>query len=336
MGKFFLKQSLNEGLGLKGEIEGIAYSGKVIKDFCGFNNFIIDLATLSIAKPKNPLLKDHLPELVVGHVSVENDLEQLTMTGKISARTATGKEILDLAEDGVDWELSVGVYDGMVEEGFSGEVNGYEVQNATVVRNGVLREVSVVALGADSNTKTVIMSNKQENKMNEKQYKKLLKTLRLAENAEVDEVIEKVEEFVEQITEADQEAVDKDALIEELKAQIEELKAQLDAIAEEAEAEQREEEVEASLKEKGISLSKEKIKEISRTKEGFDVFMSAISEIKVQNKIDSKFSKKVDLGKAEDDNNTLNMRDAANKMVKEGKAKNFTEALLKLNKKSGE
>src|SRR5690606_38107508 len=136
--------------------------------------------------------------------SVENDSDKLTMKGKVSAKTVSGREILDLAEDGVDWELSVGVYDGMVEEDFSGEVNGYEVSNSAILRNGILREVSVVALGADSDTSTIIMSDKQESRMNEKQYKALLSAAKLAENAEVDEVIEKVGEFVEQINEADQ------------------------------------------------------------------------------------------------------------------------------------
>lgn len=337
MNKFFFKSKLESESTSKGLVAGVAYSGSIIDNYMWYQNFIVDTDTLTIAKDKIALLKDHMAEKVIGHAVATIEENQVKIDGKISKGVEVAQEVITLAEDGFDWEMSIGVYDGHVEEGFSGEVNGQEVENVNVLRNGVLREVSIVALGADMNTNAKIFNkdSTKENEMNAKDRKRLVKAFKLATDAEIEEIVEKAEEIAAEVEEAKteveevkEEVNEKDTLIDSLQKRIEELEAALDAINGEAEVEERVEEIEASLKEKGIDLSAEKIKEIAKSEDTAKLFLGTIKEAKVlKAKIDSKFCQKQNFEKSE---NTKNLREQAAEMVKLGTARNFIEAISSL------
>lgn len=350
MKAYFFKSKLESNATAKGRVAGTAYSGGAIPHYMHFENFIIDTESLSIAKERIALLKDHLSERVIGHASASVKDHRVEIEGNLSPTIEAAKEVITLANDGFEWEMSVGVYDGYVQENFSGKVNGIEVENATVLRDGVLREVSIVALGADMHTNAKIFNNNstKEHGMNVKDRKRLAKAFKLATDAEIEEILEKAEEVVAEAEEAQeeveevkkevdqikQEVDDKDELIESLKARVEELEAALEAIKDEGDAEDREGEIEAALKSKGIELAKEKIKELAKSKESADVFLSTIKSVKVsKSKIDAKFCKKETFDRTGE---VTSLREQANQMVKAGNARNFTEAISALVKSKGE
>ena len=330
MNVFKLRQNFAQESVKNGVIEGVAYSGEVIPYYCGYENFVIDLNSLSFSKKKIPLLRDHMTELVAGHSEVKLEDNQLNIKGTISKKTPVGQEIIALSEDGFEWELSVGVYDASIEEGFTGEVNGREVENAVVLRNGLLREVSVVALGADRHTSANIFQNKESLKMNEKDFKLLVSKLGLSTKATINEIIAKLEVSEEALQEvaAKEETIETlNETIEVLNSKIEELEEEIAEIKEEEAVEERTEEIKAAIQEKGITLSVEKIKSIAKSKESTDMFLEAVKEMKVEKKIDPKFSKKFNVEGSKPSNTTVTLRDQANAMVKEGKAKDFMTAL---------
>lgn len=326
MNKFFLKQSIDAEKIKEGKVSGVAYSGALIANFGFYENFIVDVESLTFAKEKTPLLKDHNCDRVVGFANASKDEFKILIDGMLSKKIEDARDIIALSEDGFEWEMSIGVYDGRIEEEFTGEVNGIEVEKAIVLRDGVLREVSIVSLGADNNTSLEVLNkNIKENEVMSKEFKKLRKIFKLEADAEVIAIEEKAEEVLEKIVEVEKEVDERDALIQSLKEEIQALKDQLEAISEESEAESREEDIEASMKKAGISLSAEKIKEIANTKEGTEMFLSAMSEVKTT-KISDEFSKKHTFSKKKVEG-TVSLRDQANMMVKDGKAKDFLQAL---------
>lgn len=338
MKTFFLKSSLNGDNTKKGIISGTAYSGEAIPSFMCFNNFIVDLETLRFSKPKVPLLRDHLSELVAGHATVKlEDDFKLSIDGIISKKTSTGQEIISLSEDDFDWELSIGVYEGFIEESFSGEVNGRDVENAVVLRNGLLREVSIVALGADKNTEATILKqvNKETLKMNEKDFKKLMEKMGLSATAKFSEIIAKLEldekEKEEAVKEKEEVIESLEETIEQLGETVEKLEEEIADILEDEAVDERAEEIEAEMKEKGLSLAKSEIKKIAMSKESTDLFKSTIKNISVSRGFDKKFSRKIEMSDKEDKTvEAKTLREKASALVKSGEAKNFMEALKML------
>jgi hypothetical protein len=75
------------------------------------------------------------------------------------ASSDAGARIASLADSGVPLQLSVGLYNIEVEE-FSKpkqvELNGRVLELSSVIRNGVLREVSFTPLGADPETRVEV------------------------------------------------------------------------------------------------------------------------------------------------------------------------------------
>src|SRR5690606_10489872 len=110
-----------------------AYSGGVIKNHFPFQNLIIDLSTLSIAKSKTPLLRDHTQSQVAGIAEVKID-KNVSFSGRVFKKSVYGKEILDLSEEGFEWEMSLGVFDGSIEEfNDEREINGHKLNGGVVL-----------------------------------------------------------------------------------------------------------------------------------------------------------------------------------------------------------
>lgn len=145
-----------DGAALPSRLSGIAYSGGLASQWGAA--LAIDLDSLTI-EPRLPLLYEHQRETVVGTVEA---LE--VRDGQLALRAAlfsdideTAAAIARKAQRGLAWQLSIGVFDAQAEERARGDLalNGRTLAAPlTVLRQGVLREVSIVALGADRHTTT--------------------------------------------------------------------------------------------------------------------------------------------------------------------------------------
>lgn len=145
---------------------GVAYTGGGMK--VGFGRpVVIDLQGLTAGSDVIPFLKDHDPADVVGHGSAEIGKRQVKVSGVVSGEGETdgARRVLALASNGFPWQMSVGVEPVKVEAVDAGDsviVNGRTVAGpAYVLRAGLLREVSFVAIGADGKTSSAIAANIQ-------------------------------------------------------------------------------------------------------------------------------------------------------------------------------
>lgn len=141
---------------------GVAYSGGLVPS----HGIVIDLASTRYA-PRMPLLDSHSHSAIVG--AVENAAtanHQMHVDGKLFSDMpgSQAERIAQLAQRGASFQLSVGVYTFTVESVGAGivvTVNGRQFTGPLdVLRNGLVREVSVVTLGADSDTSAAFLSHR--------------------------------------------------------------------------------------------------------------------------------------------------------------------------------
>lgn len=137
----------------QGKFTATLYSGGAV-----FGGAVyVDLATLTI-EPSVPVLADHDPAKVIGVFSaIVNSGQNLTADGVLFVEEDEQAEtIYKKAKRGMKWQTSMGVFDYAFEDVPSGqafEINGLTAYGpATILRNGYLREGSIVALGADKTT----------------------------------------------------------------------------------------------------------------------------------------------------------------------------------------
>lgn len=126
---------------------------------------LIDLAGLETAGPVQ-LLSDHDNSRggVIGAAEARIDRRAVLLEGAISRKSPAGREIIALAQDGVRWQASVGVTvkaSRLLKRGDTVHCNGRDHtapddEDVLFVRRGLLREVSIVALGADADTSVTI------------------------------------------------------------------------------------------------------------------------------------------------------------------------------------
>ena len=115
MNKIYLRQNLSSDI-KSGQIKGVAYSGSLIEQHGYLTNLIIDVSTLKVAKNKTPVLRDHNPSFVAGYgqVIIDDGQKSVSIDGKLSNKNEYGKDIIDLAIDGFEWEMSIGVFGGQL------------------------------------------------------------------------------------------------------------------------------------------------------------------------------------------------------------------------------
>lgn len=145
---------------------GVAYTGAMIENHGWLSNVIIDIDTMTIA-PDLKLLLEHDTTQVIGTATAVKQDGKVLVTGLLlNAIDDDAQSVCQKAQAGINWQLSVGLYDYQQQdliEGQSDVVNGLTVEYpATILRNAVLREVSVVALGADGATSFAIFSKFQQ------------------------------------------------------------------------------------------------------------------------------------------------------------------------------
>lgn len=142
------------GTALPSRFSGVAYSGGFVPDY----GLVIDLSSTTF-KQRMPLLNSHWRSDIVGVVEqAANKDGAMTVAGRLFSDMAgsAAERIAQLAQRGAPFEMSVGLYafaEDAVPAGKSANVNG-QVFNGplNVLRNGQVREVSIVTLGADPRT----------------------------------------------------------------------------------------------------------------------------------------------------------------------------------------
>jgi hypothetical protein len=154
------------GEGKPARISILAYGGGIM-DVPGFGPVLVDLAGLQMAATI-PLLADHNSTLegVAGSGAPRVVNGTLRVEGTI-ANSPAGAAIRELAASGVPLQASIGVEPSnraRVDAGAKVVANGREhvagPRGLTHIRAGVLREVSVLPLGADAGTTVSIAARK--------------------------------------------------------------------------------------------------------------------------------------------------------------------------------
>ena len=152
MSEFTLIEASGEG---RPKIVGIAYSGGKMPLPGWKNPVVVDLSGMDLPESV-PLLANHenRTSARVGMVSAHVKNNQLEITGEIISDSPEAADIVAQSKAGADWQLSIGA-DVRECELIRGkrEVNGQEIEGPFYhVRKSALREVSVVAVGADAHT----------------------------------------------------------------------------------------------------------------------------------------------------------------------------------------
>ncbi|MCX7424385.1 MAG: hypothetical protein NTW96_01905 [Planctomycetia bacterium] len=143
-----------------------AYSGGLMT-VPNFGRVVIDLDGLQIPE-QVPFLADHEANLrgVVGQGEAHIASGTLLASGTLPPTTEAARQIVEMAKGGFKFGASVGVQiekREFIASGQSVSVNGQTISypdgGFTLVRAGTLREISIVALAADSETSVSIAAS---------------------------------------------------------------------------------------------------------------------------------------------------------------------------------
>ena len=145
--------------GKRPTVSGMAYSGGKMRLPGWKFPVVVDLAGMTIPDTV-PLLADHNNSTAsrVGVISAKVENNQLVISGEIVAEGDLASGIVAQGKAGADWQLSIGadVQDAELVKG-KRTVNGMDLEGTFYhVIKSTLREVSVVAVGADSTTKMTV------------------------------------------------------------------------------------------------------------------------------------------------------------------------------------
>ena len=152
MSEFTLIEASN---GAKPKVVGVAYSGGKMNLSGWRHPVVVDLAGMEIPESV-PLLTNHenKTDSRIGLISAAVRNNALEITGEIVSDSRDAADIIAQGKAGADWQLSIGadVKECELVKG-SREVNAQEVEGPFYhIKKSTLREVSVVAVGADAHT----------------------------------------------------------------------------------------------------------------------------------------------------------------------------------------
>ena len=142
---------------------GVAYSGGSFRQWWSALPCYVDLAGMKLAE-QVCLMYNHSydPECRLGVIEVNNDGKTLTVDGEFDTGNPLAQNIIRAGKK-FNWQLSIGAENVKVErvdDGTVETINGHTVNGpALVVRESVLREVSIVAIGADAKTSMEIKAS---------------------------------------------------------------------------------------------------------------------------------------------------------------------------------
>lgn len=153
----------SESGGLPSQFAGLAYSGDETP-FWGRS--VIDLSSTTIARAKTPTLMEHQRDKRVGMCSLSISDAGIQVANGALLSNEDAQRIAADAKDGFEFQFSIGLFGYSCEDvppGVTITVNGRDFAGPiAVLRNGSIREVSFVALGADSNTHSRLFSQPQQ------------------------------------------------------------------------------------------------------------------------------------------------------------------------------
>jgi len=129
---------------------------------------VVDCAGVTSAAEEIPVLLDHDSGKIVGHGKPKIYASRIEMTGHVSGVGPAAEEVKATAANGFPWKASVGIdptKTEYVERGAKASANGKSFEGpVTIVRGGVLREISFVALAADTSTSASVTGQKEGNR----------------------------------------------------------------------------------------------------------------------------------------------------------------------------
>ena len=142
--------------GGKPKVSGIAYSGGKMRLFGWSRPVVIDLSGMTVPE-RVPLLANHENHTLgrVGLAEVRAESGHLVLSGEVVAEGELAEAIVAQGKAGADWQLSIGAEVETAELVQIGKrtINGVEHEAPFYhVTKSTLREVSVVAVGADRST----------------------------------------------------------------------------------------------------------------------------------------------------------------------------------------
>ena len=143
--------------------EVLGYTGDAMRVNGYRYPIVIDLAGADVERQVIPALRSHDADRIVGQTDdIRVDQEGIHFAGDVSGTGADASEIVANAKNGFRWQASVGAKPkpGMVEHLKAGKkmvVNGREFKGPkSIIRGSTFHEISLLALGADSNTTAAI------------------------------------------------------------------------------------------------------------------------------------------------------------------------------------
>jgi len=149
----------------KHKVAGLAYSGGKMRLFGWSKPVVVDLSGMTVPESV-PLLANHENHTLgrVGVVNAKAENGHLAIAGEIVAEGELAEAIVAQGKAGADWQLSIGAEveaAELVQEG-KRKVNGAEHEAPFYhVTKSTLREVSVVAVGADRSTHMTVTAQLQ-------------------------------------------------------------------------------------------------------------------------------------------------------------------------------
>lgn len=261
----------------KRKFSGVAYSGGLIKSHWHWGNLVFDCSSTKAENDTLPILLEHDSLSKAGFGKINTSENKITVDGTISSSTKAGIEVSSLSDEGFPWQMSVYIEPQDIQEipdGFSVNVNGQDFLGPiTIFKNNSIREVSFVAMGADSQT-TAKVFNKG---------KKMDKEIKTEEENKFSCSCQDKKK-VETSESSGDGGTDQSSENEELKKKIADLQAKI-AELESKEAEMQKQEkmkdVKASFSTVGIELSNEEVeKYLSFSKEDIELLTNKFSNAK--------------------------------------------------------
>ena len=154
--EFVMVEAAGEGEAGRLRVMGVAYSGGKMRLPGWRHPVVVNLAGMAIPESV-PLLTNHDNRTGsrVGMVRARIEERALVVEGEILSSSGQAQGIVEQARAGADWQLSIGaeVIDSELVRGRC-SINGRIHEGPFYhVKKSVLREVSVVAVGADASTR---------------------------------------------------------------------------------------------------------------------------------------------------------------------------------------
>lgn len=144
----FKAQPTLEVSGLPKHFTGIAYTGAMIRNHGSLGNVVVDLDSIRIPD-KLLLLEDHDRSKRIGIGYVKKDGNTLTLAGELVEDDTTLSLRRQLRME-MPIGLSIGVMGEPERPSKEVVVNGIRLKPDTVIRKAILKEISIVSFGADS------------------------------------------------------------------------------------------------------------------------------------------------------------------------------------------